>query len=179
VEWPNEFGKVNSQMRITAPLRLDPMEGSDSSKLGVVMLSEAQIRRVWEGMLASEIRAKYFTELSGSYLKRQRLVTWGILLFSSADAVSFLKNLPDSLVWIRAGLAVCAAGASIYLALAQYERSVIEASDLYMPSIMNEGSGASSAPRYAEWIGSQSRPPSASGLRRLRASRRRSNETAG
>jgi len=96
------------------------------------MLSEAQIRRVWEGMLASEIRAKYFTELSGSYLKRQRLVTWGILLFSSADAVSFLKNLPDSLVWIRAGLAVCAAGASIYLALAQYERSVIEASDLYM-----------------------------------------------
>jgi hypothetical protein len=36
------------------------------------MLSDAQKTRVWQGMIAAEIRAKYFAELSGRLLRRQR-----------------------------------------------------------------------------------------------------------
>ena len=54
----------------------------------IKMLSEAQQKRVWDGMLASEIRAKYFAELSGRYLRKQQRVTWATLLFSSSDAAS-------------------------------------------------------------------------------------------
>ena len=54
------------------------------------MLSEAQQRRVWEGMLSAEIRANYFAELSGKYHRRQRVVTWVILFLSSGAAATFL-----------------------------------------------------------------------------------------
>ena len=40
------------------------------------MLSEAQQKRVWDGMLGEEIRADYFAELAGIYLWRQRAATW-------------------------------------------------------------------------------------------------------
>ena len=56
------------------------------------MLSEAQQKRVWERRLGSEIRAKYFAELSGRYSKRQRFATWSTLLFSSSDAVSLIAS---------------------------------------------------------------------------------------
>ena len=39
------------------------------------MLSEAQIKRVWEGMLGAEIRASYFAELVERANKEQRLLT--------------------------------------------------------------------------------------------------------
>jgi len=94
------------------------------------MLSEAQQKRVWEGMLGSEIRAKYFAELSGRYSRRQQFATWATLLFSSADAVSLIAVLPASLTWIRLALAASAAGTSIYLALAQNDRKAFESASL-------------------------------------------------
>ncbi len=95
------------------------------------MLSEAQVRRVWEGMLGAEIRAKYFAELSGSYLKRQHYATLFTLLFASADAAAFFAQLPHNLAWIRGALAVVVAGLSIYLALAQNERKAIDSANLH------------------------------------------------
>jgi hypothetical protein len=95
------------------------------------MLSEAQQERVWEGMLGSEIRAKYFAELSGRYSKRQQFATWATLLFSSSDAVSLVAALPSNLTWIRLALALCATGTSIYLALAQNDRKAFDAAGLY------------------------------------------------
>ncbi len=94
-------------------------------------LSGAQEKRVWDGMLGSEIRAKYFAELSGKYQRKQQLATWGTLSFATADAASFLAHLPEDFLWIRAALAVCAAAVSIYLALAQNERKALDCSDLY------------------------------------------------
>jgi hypothetical protein len=94
------------------------------------MLSEAQQARVWEGMLGSDIRAKYFAELSGRYSRRQQFATWATLLFSSSDAVSFVASLPSQLTWIRFTLAICAAGTSIYLALAQNDKKAFDAAGL-------------------------------------------------
>jgi hypothetical protein len=95
------------------------------------MLSEAQQKRVWEGMLASEIRANYFAELSGIFLRRQQFATWATLLFSSADVAAFLAKLPEELTWIRLACAVCTAATSIYLALSGNERKAFDSKELY------------------------------------------------
>jgi hypothetical protein len=94
------------------------------------MLGEAQQKRVWEGMLASEIRANYFAELSGIYLRRQQWATWATLLFSSAD-VAALAKLPAEFTWIRLACAVCTAATSIYLALSGNERKAFDSKELY------------------------------------------------
>ena len=94
------------------------------------MLSEVKQTRVWEGMLGSDIRSKYFGELSGRYSQRQQVATWATLLFSSSDAVSLVATLPANLIWIRLALAVCATGASIYLALAQNDKKAFDAAGL-------------------------------------------------
>jgi hypothetical protein len=96
------------------------------------MLSEAEQKRVWEGMLEFEIRSNYFAELSGRYSKRQQFGTWATLLFSSSDVVSLLASLPPDLVWTRLALAVCAAGASLYLSLAQNDKKSFESSSLHL-----------------------------------------------
>jgi hypothetical protein len=48
-----------------------------------LMLSAAEQRNVWEGWLGAETRANYFADLSGRYLRLQRLITWATLLASS------------------------------------------------------------------------------------------------
>ena len=52
------------------------------------MLSELQQKRVWDGWLSAENRANYFADLSRGYHRKQRLVTWAMLVLSSG-AVGF------------------------------------------------------------------------------------------
>jgi len=47
------------------------------------MLSEPQQKRVWDGWLSAENRANYFADLSRGYHRKQRLVTWAMLVLSS------------------------------------------------------------------------------------------------
>jgi len=95
------------------------------------MLSESQQKRVWEGMLSAEIRANYFAELSGAYLRKQRTSTWITLLFSSGAVVSMVANLGEELKWIRLLLTLVAAGVSAYSLVIQNQKFAIDTSDLH------------------------------------------------
>lgn len=95
------------------------------------MLSEAQIERVWQGMLGAEIRANYFAELTERYNRRQRLATWGTLFMSSGALATILVQLPQGWAWIRAGLAALAAALSLYSVVRQNNKLSFDAAELY------------------------------------------------
>jgi hypothetical protein len=95
------------------------------------MLSDAQTTRVWQGMLGAEIRAKYFADMAGRLLRRQRWGTWFTLLFASSNVLALLTVIPQPLAWIRLALAVCATGTSIYLALAGNIQKAFDCSNLH------------------------------------------------
>lgn len=95
------------------------------------MLSELQQKRVWEGMLGSEIRANYFADLSGQYLRHQRLSTWGTLIGSSSAVVSVIVNLPESWSWLRLALPAVTAAISFYSVVMQNQRLSVDAADLH------------------------------------------------
>ena len=92
------------------------------------MLSEAQQKRVWEGMLASEIRANYFAELSARYLSRQRYSTLGTLILSSGAFASLLVNSPT---WLRLSFTLMAAVISLYSFVMQNQKLAFDAADLH------------------------------------------------
>jgi len=97
------------------------------------MLSEAQQRRVWEGMLSAEIRANYFAELSGKYHRKQRVVTWAILFLSSGAAATFLYiGLPAEVAsWLPPVLALLTAALALRILVAQYPKLAFDSADLH------------------------------------------------
>ncbi len=97
------------------------------------MLSEAQQRRVWEGMLSAEIRANYFAELSGKYHRKQRGATWAILFLSSGAALAVLyTGLPAGIgPWLPPLLALLTAGLALYTLVAQYPKLAFDSADLH------------------------------------------------
>jgi hypothetical protein len=101
------------------------------SILGIGMLSDVQIKRVWEGMLAAEIRSDYFAELSGSYQRNQKIATWSTLFLSSGAAVSALASLPAHVSWVRIALPGLAAAVSLYSVVMQNQKFSVDASDLH------------------------------------------------
>jgi len=82
-------------------------------------------------MISAEIRAKYFADLSGRLLRRQRLGTWFTLLFASSSVVSLLATIPKEWAWIRLILAVGATATSIYMALAGNIQKAFDCSNLH------------------------------------------------
>lgn len=99
------------------------------------MLSEPQLKRVWEGMLESEVRANYFADLSHRYYARQWNATWATLFCSSGAAVSVLANVPENLTWLRAVLALAAAGLSGYSVVMQNQKMAVDSADLHAAGI--------------------------------------------
>ena len=96
------------------------------------MLSQAQIQRVWEGMLAAEIRALYFADLAARYNARQAKATWATLVLSSGAVVSLLAALPEEYaLWVRLALTVTTVIVSAYSLAAQIQKRALEASDLH------------------------------------------------
>jgi hypothetical protein len=96
------------------------------------MLSEAQIDRVWQGMLGAEIRANYFAELTERYNPRQRLATWGILFLSSGALASILIQLPPEWSWVRAAMAALTTALGLYSVVRQNNKLAVDAADLYL-----------------------------------------------
>jgi hypothetical protein len=96
-----------------------------------MMLSEAQIERVWQGMLGAEIRANYFAELTERYNRRQRLATWGTLFMSSGALATILIQLPSQWAWVRATFAAIATALSLYSVVRQNSKLAVDAADLY------------------------------------------------
>lgn len=95
------------------------------------MLSESQIKRVWEAMLGAEIRANYFAELAGKYQKRQRWATWGSLILSSGAAATVIANLPENWVWVRYVLVLGTAGLSAYSVAMNNQKFAVDSADLH------------------------------------------------
>jgi hypothetical protein len=96
-----------------------------------MMLSEAQIERVWQGMLGAEIRANYFAELTERYNRRQRWATWGTLFMSSGALATILIQLPSGWAWVRVVFAAIATALSLYSVVRQNNKLAVDAADLY------------------------------------------------
>lgn len=94
------------------------------------MLSEAQIERVWQGMLGAEIRANYFAELTERYNHRQRWATWGTLFMSSGALAAILIELPSGWAWVRAAFAAMTTALSLYSVVRQNNKLSVDAADL-------------------------------------------------
>ena len=96
------------------------------------MLSEYQQKIVWDNLLGAEIRAAYFAELSGRYLRYQRMLLLGSLLLASGAFLSLVTTIiPQNLAWIKAGLAFFAAFLSFWSLVAKNEKASIDAADLH------------------------------------------------
>lgn len=96
------------------------------------MLSETQQKRVWEGMLSSEIRSNYFAELSSQYRARPKWANFLTLLASSGAFATFILNNPDP--WIVAArpiLAFSAAALSAYPFVADNQKLAGDAVTLH------------------------------------------------
>ncbi len=91
------------------------------------MLSEAQIRRVWEGLYEAKVRANYFAELSGKYQDRQKLATGMSLFFASGVVVTLLLRHPQ----LGSVIALLATAVSVYSVVAQNSTRAVESADLY------------------------------------------------
>src|SRR5437867_11598853 len=57
------------------------------------MLSDAQIKRLWEEWIAAETRAYWYAELSTKYQQRQRIITNLSQVLSSGAAVLFFTRI--------------------------------------------------------------------------------------
>ena len=95
------------------------------------MLSETQSRRVWERMLAAEIRANYFADLASRLHHYQRTATWATLVLSSGAAVSVMAALPAEFAWVRVILTLAVAAVSIYSVVRQNQKFAVDAADLH------------------------------------------------
>jgi hypothetical protein len=96
------------------------------------MLSALQQKDVWEGWLGAEIRANYFADMCGQYERQQKLVTWLILFLSCGAAATFLTDwLPFELRWVKAALALLAAGMSLFSIVQQNQKRTTDCADLH------------------------------------------------
>ncbi len=75
------------------------------------MLSEAQIKRVWDGMLAAETRSLYFVDLASRYTRQKQWIT-GISFFLSSGAAATIVG--KSPAWIPLVLALIVAASTAY-----------------------------------------------------------------
>jgi hypothetical protein len=84
------------------------------------MLCTLEQHRVWDGLLGAEIRSSYFAELCGQYHRKQKYLTWALLVFSSGALGTLIRDwLPIYLSWLPAVLALGAVGLSLWSLLAK------------------------------------------------------------
>ena len=75
------------------------------------MLTEAQIRRVWDNMLAAETRSLYFGDLASRYTRQKQWITGISFFLSSGAAASIISKAPQ---WIPLVLALTVAATTAY-----------------------------------------------------------------
>jgi hypothetical protein len=92
------------------------------------MLTDQQITRVWEHLLAAETRALYFGDLVQAHTRRKQWITGLSLFGSSAAFATVLAALP---AWLPAGLALVGALASIYAIAANLDGQIATMARLY------------------------------------------------
>jgi hypothetical protein len=95
----------------------------------VPMLTRPQQARVWESLIAAEVRAKYFAELAHRYHVQQRAISWLMLVFSSGALISIIARLTYD--WVAPLLALITSGLSFYSLVAHNEKKATDATDLH------------------------------------------------
>src|SRR5262245_20753739 len=75
------------------------------------MLSDHQIRRVWEHMLAAETRALYFGDLGAIYTRRKQIISGLSFFGASGAAATVVSHAPT---WVPATFALLTAVLSAY-----------------------------------------------------------------
>ncbi len=85
------------------------------------MLTEDQIRQVWDGMISAETRALYFGDLAGRHARRKQVITGSTFFLSSGAAATVVAHAP---AWVPTLLAVASAGVSAYTMAVGLDRRV-------------------------------------------------------
>jgi len=75
------------------------------------MLSDHQIRRVWEHMLAAETRALYFGDLGATYTRRKQIISGLSFVGASGAAVTVISHAP---AWVPMTLSLVTAVLTAY-----------------------------------------------------------------
>lgn len=75
------------------------------------MLTDYQLGRVWEHMLAAETRALYFGDLASSFTRRKQWITGVSFFFSSGAAAAIVAKAP---AWMPLVLAIVVAATTAY-----------------------------------------------------------------
>ena len=75
------------------------------------MLTEDQIKDVWEGRISAEVRALYFGDLASSYSTRKQWITGISFFLSSGAAASLIGKAP---IWVAVTCSVIVAVITAY-----------------------------------------------------------------
>ncbi|PYX53493.1 MAG: hypothetical protein DMG76_25345 [Acidobacteria bacterium] len=85
------------------------------------MLTEDQVRRVWEKMLGAEARSLYFAEMAAAYTWRKQIITATSFFLSSGAAASLIAKMPACVPIV---LAVIVALLTAYSLAVSLDRSI-------------------------------------------------------
>jgi hypothetical protein len=85
------------------------------------LLAEGQIEKVWERMLAAEVRSMYFGDLATRYSRRKQLITGVSFFLSSGAAATLVGKAPG---WVPLVLSIVAAVLGAYSMAVSLERAV-------------------------------------------------------
>lgn len=92
------------------------------------MLTDAQIRQVWEEMLSAEARSLYFGDLASMYTRRKQWITGCSFFLSSGAAASIIGKAPSIVPVI---LALIVAGATAYAMAVNLDGKIQTMAKLY------------------------------------------------
>jgi hypothetical protein len=87
----------------------------------ISVLTEFQINRVWENMLAAETRSLYFGDLACRFTRYKQWITGLSFFLSSGAAASLIAKAPE---WVPLILALIVAGATAYSMAVSLDRKV-------------------------------------------------------
>lgn len=85
------------------------------------MLTEAQIKQVWENMLAAEARSLYFGDLASRYTTRKQWITGISFFLSSGAAATIIAKAPS---WVPVAFSLIAAAAGAYSMAVNLDRKI-------------------------------------------------------
>jgi hypothetical protein len=93
-----------------------------------VGLTEHQITRLWENLVAAETRALYFADLAATYTRRKQGITGTSFFLSSGAAAVILARAP---AWVPLGLALAVAALQAYVMALNLDAKIAALAKLY------------------------------------------------
>lgn len=92
------------------------------------MLTDDQIARVWEHLVAAEVRALYFADLTARYTRQKQVITGMSFFLSSGAAATIIGQAP---AWVPLMLALGVAASTAYAVAVGLDRRIATVAKLY------------------------------------------------